>query len=147
MNIFRSMDISASALSAERFRMDVIGENIANQSTTRTADGGPYRRRYTVFQEKNQPYLFKHFLQASTDRAGGAGVRVISVGEDQITPFKIVHDPQHPDADADGYVRLPNVDVAREMVDMMAATRSYEANITVIDNFRNIAMRALDIGR
>ncbi len=146
MNIFRSLDISASALTAQRFRMDIAGENIANQSTTRTANGGPYRRKYVVFEERQQPYLFKQFLQVSQERTGGAGVHVTKVGEDQ-SPFKIVYDPQHPDADAEGYVRLPNVDVVREMVDMMAATRSYEANITAIDNFKNMAMKALEIGR
>lgn len=146
MNIFRSMDISASALTAQRFRMDIIGENLANQSTTRTAEGGPYRRKFTIFQERQSPYLFRQFLQESQERVGGNGVKAIDVREDS-SPFKIIHDPQHPDADAEGYVRLPNVDVVREMVDMMAATRSYEANITAIDNFRSIAMKALEIGR
>lgn len=146
MNIFRSMDISASALTAQRYRMDVIGENIANATTTRTADGTPYRRKYVVFQEKNEPYLFSHWLGASQERVGGAGVRVVNQGEDQ-SPFKLVYDPSHPDANADGYVEYPNVDMEKEMVDMISATRSYEANITVLNNYRNIAMKALEIGR
>ncbi len=146
MNIFRSMDISASALTASRYQMDVIGENIANANTTRTANGGPYRRKYVVFQQRQQPYLFSNFLQESQERMGGGGVRVVATREDQ-SPMKIVYDPQHPDADAEGYVRLPNVDMEREMVDMLVATRSYEANITVINNFKNMANRALQIGK
>ncbi len=146
MNIFRSMNISASALTAQRYRMDVIGENVANATTTRTADGTPYRRKYVVFEEKTQPYLFSEWLQASQERIGGAGVRVVSQGEDQ-SPFKLVYEPGHPDANADGYVEYPNVDMEKEMVDMISATRSYEANITVLNNYRNIAMKALEIGR
>ncbi len=146
MNFFRSMNISASALTAQRYRMDVIGENIANATTTRTADGTPYRRKYTVFEERTQPYLFSEWLQVSQERIGGAGVRVIDMGEDQ-SPFKLVYDPSHPDANEDGYVEYPNVDLEKEMVDFIAATRSYEANITAINNYRNIAMKALELSR
>lgn len=146
MNIFRSMDISASALTAQRYRMDVIGENIANATTTRTADGTPYRRKYTIFEERTQPYQFSDWLQVSQERIGGAGVRVIDMGEDQ-SPFKLVYDPTHPDANEDGYVEYPNVDLEKEMVDFIAATRSYEANITAINNYRNIAMKALELSR
>lgn len=146
MNIFRSMDISASALTAQRYRMDVIGENVANATTTRTAEGTPYRRKYVIFEERNQPYLFSDWLQASQERIGGAGVRVIDMGEDQ-SPFKLVYDPSHPDANGEGYVEYPNVDLEKEMVDFIAATRSYEANITVINNYKNIAMKALELSR
>jgi len=147
MNIFRSMNISASALTTQRFRMDIIGENLANQSTTRTENGGPYRRKYTVIQERSEPYLFSDVYKASRARLPvGNGVRAIRVGEDQ-SPFKVIYDPAHPDADEEGYVELPNVDVAREMVDMIDATRAYEANVTVINNYRSLAMKALEIGR
>lgn len=147
MSIFRSMQISASALTAQRFRMDVISQNIANEDTTRTAEGDPYRRRVVVFQEKNSPYQFSNWLQAAQERTGGTGVRAVSVQEDMTTDFKLVYDPEHPDADEEGYVRYPNVDRERELVDMMNAVRSYEANITALSNFKNIAMKALEIGK
>ena len=144
------MNISASALTAQRFRMDIIAENVANQVTTRTANGGPYRRKTVVFEERaaSGP-LFSRYLD---DARGGSfsvtgdegGVRVTQVTEDP-SPLKMVYDPTHPDADADGYVSLPNVDIAQEMVDMISATRSYEANVTMINAAKNIAMRALEI--
>jgi flagellar basal-body rod protein FlgC len=146
MNLFRSMEISASALTAQRYRMDVIGENIANATTTRTADGTPYQRKFTVFQSKDQPYLFKDWLRVSQERIGGGGVRVIEMGVDD-SPGKLVYEPEHPDANEDGYVEYPNVDIEKEMVDMISASRSYEANITALNNFKNIAMKALEIGR
>ena len=148
MGFFRSMDIRASALTANRYWMDIIGENIASANTTRTADGGTYRRKYVVMQERP----FAAALEASQNRlrAGGpdvgGGVRLTAVREDT-SPLKVVYDPQHPDAGADGYVRLPNVDMEREMVDMLAASRSYEANITAVNNFKAMANRALQIGR
>ncbi len=146
MNIFRSMEISASALTAQRYRMDVIGENVANATTTRTADGTPYRRKNVVFEEKQQGYLFSDWLRVSQERIGGAGVRVVDMVEDQ-SPFKLVYEPEHPDANAEGYVAYPNVDIEKEMVDFIAASRSYEANITVMNNFKNIARKALEIGK
>lgn len=146
MNIFRSMEISASALTAQRYRMDVIGENVANATVTRTADGTPYRRKFTVFEEKQQPYLFSEWLQVSQERIGGAGVRVVDMGEDQ-SPFKLVYEPDHPDANEEGYVEYPNVDIEKEMVDFISASRSYEANITVLNNFKSMAMKAMEIGR
>ena len=145
MGIFRSMDISASGLTAQRYRMDVIGENIANATTTRTADGSPYRRKYVLFQEKNER-TFADYLSDSRHRLSGDGVRVVDMGVDD-SPFKLVYDPNHPDANDEGYVEYPNVDMEKEMVDFISATRSYEANITAINNFRNIAMKALEIGR
>lgn len=146
MNIFRSMSISASALTAQRFRMDVIGQNVANATTTRTADGTPYRRRVAIFEEKQRPYLFSEWLQASQQRLGGAGVRAVDVGVDQ-SPFRLVYEPDHPDANDEGYVEYPNVDIEKEMVDFISASRSYEANITVLNNFKNMAMKAMEIGR
>ena len=147
MNIFRSMDISASALTAQRFRMDIIGENIANATTTHTEKGEPYRRKFVLFQEKGHQTSFSEHLKSSLRSAGGGGVRAVSVEEDSLTPFKLVYDPEHPDADEKGYVSYPNVDMEREMVDMISATRAYEANITAINNFKNIAMKAMEIGR
>ncbi len=149
MNIFRSMDISASALTAQRYRTDIIAENIANATTTRTENGTPYRRKYVIFEERGQAPVFSKFLtEASARYTGyaGAGVRVIETREDA-SAFKLKYDPEHPDADENGYVSLPNVDIEREMVDFMSATRSYEANITAINNFKAMANRALQIGR
>ena len=147
MNIFQSMNISGTALTAQRFRLDVIGQNIANATTTHTENGEPYRRRSVVFEEKNSPYLFSDYLQTSMERVGGTGVRAIEVMEDDHSAFKMVHDPTHPDANDEGYVLYPNVDMEREMVDLISASRSYEANVTVLNNFKNIAMKALEIGR
>ncbi|MDR0293588.1 MAG: flagellar basal body rod protein FlgC [Oscillospiraceae bacterium] len=147
MGIFRSMEISASGMSAQRFRMDVISQNISNEDNTRTADGSPYRRRVVIFQEKNDPYLFSNFLQAAQDRPGGTGVRAVKVVEDHKTDFKMVYDPSHPDADVDGYVRYPNVDREQELVDFLSALRSYEANVTALNNFKNMAMKALEIAK
>ena len=146
MNVFHSMNISASALTAQRFRMDVIGENIANATTTRTAAGTPYRRKYTIFEERGLPHLFSDWLRLSLESIGGFGVRATKIREDQ-SPFKLVFDPEHPDANEDGYVEYPNVDLEKEMVDFISATRSYEANITAINNYRNIAMKALELSR
>jgi flagellar basal-body rod protein FlgC len=147
MGIFRSMEISASGMSAQRFRMDVIAQNIANEDTTRTADGSPYRRRMVTFQEKNSPYVFSNWLQATQRRNAGYGVRATRVDEDHKVDFKITYDPAHPDADEEGYVRYPNVDREQELVDMLGSLRSYEANITALNNFKNMAMKALEIGK
>lgn len=147
MGLFRSMEISASGMTAQRFRMDVISENIANQDTTRTADGTPYRRRVITFQEKNSPFLFTDWLSVYQQQAGGTGVRATSVVDDTATDYKLVYDPEHPDADDEGYVRYPNVDIEQELTDMIGAVRSYEANVTAVNNFKNIAMKALEIGK
>ncbi|MDR0381180.1 MAG: flagellar basal body rod protein FlgC [Oscillospiraceae bacterium] len=147
MNLFRAMDISASALTAERYRMDIAGENIANALTTRTADGGTYRRKYVLVRERPM-YEFSDLLRSAESRlAAGGGVRVVATREDTQTPFRVVYDPQHPDADENGYVSLPNVDMEREMVDFLSATRAYDASVTAISNYKAIANRALQIGR
>ncbi len=147
MAFLQSMDITASALTAQRLRMDVVSENVANINTTRTADGQPYRRRYVIFQER-EGTSFSQQLNNSIagSAAGGSGVRVTDIAEDP-SPFKLDYNPTHPDADEFGYVRMPNVDLAREMVDMMSATRSYEANITVLNSTKSMAMGALEIGK
>jgi len=150
MTFLSSMNISASALTAERFRMDVIAENMSNIQTTRTADGGPYRRRYVIFQERERAQdffgIFNRAYFKPLNNLPGGGVRVIGVGEDT-APFKLEYNPTHPDADEDGYVQLPNVEVVQEMTDMMSAYRAYEANITALNTFKDMAMKTLEIGR
>jgi len=138
------MSISASALTATRMRMDVIAENMANSSTTRTANGEPYRRKYVVFQERTNDREFASFFNRARKAPGG--VRVINIGEDQ-SEFKYDYNPSHPDADEDGYVRLPNVEVVQEMVDMMSAYRAYEANITALNAFKDMVVKTLEIGK
>ena len=148
MGIFNSFNISASALSAQRLRMDVISQNIANVNTTRTAEGMPYRRKTVVFQEKEAEIPFSQYLsEQSRERfLTGSGVRVTGIVEDP-TPFKDVYDPGHPDADENGIVRMPNVEVVTEMVNMISATRAYEANVTALNASKSMALKALEIGR
>lgn len=143
MGFLNSMDISASALTAQRVRMDVIAENLANINTTRTVDGTPYQRRYVVFQQREGD-TFSRYLDNAQARAAGEGVRVTEIREDT-SPFKLDYNPEHPDANEEGYVQMPNVDLAVEMVDMMAATRSYEANVTAINAVKSMALKALEI--
>lgn len=144
--MFRSMEISASGMTVQRLRMDVIAQNVANMNTTRTANGGPYRRRLVYVQEDMETKPFSHYLQNSTKAFAGRGIRATRIVEDA-TPFKRVHDPGHPDADEEGYVLMPNVDSLKEMVDMISATRSYEANVTAFNAAKSMAVKALDIGR
>lgn len=135
MGNFSSIDISASGLIAQRTRLDTIANNIANATTTRTAEGGPYRRQEVVFRvhrEENAP--------------GSRGVEVEAVVE-SAEPPKIVYDPSHPDAGPDGRVALPNVNIVQEMTDMISATRAYEANVTAVNAARSMASKALEIGR
>lgn len=142
------MEISASALTATRLRMDVIAENMANINTTRTETGDPYRRRFVVFQERTSgDRSFESFFNRA--RGGGGtpgGVRVVHIGEDQ-SEFRLDYNPNHPDAGEDGFVRMPNVEVVQEMTDMMSAFRAYEANITALNAFQDMATRTLEIGR
>ena len=147
MGFFGALDISASGLTAQRLRMDTISQNIANVSTTRTANGDPYRRKVPLFEERTQPAMFDGYLRSYLKGDNmGFGVRVASVFGDS-APFKSVYDPGHPDADAEGYVKMPNVDVVTEMVNMISASRSYEANVTSINTTKSLAMKALEIGR
>lgn len=147
MGYFNSIDISASALSAQRLRMDVISQNMANIDTTRTESGGPYRRKIVLFNEKNESRPFSSYLSdESKSHFLGKGVGVTRVVEDS-TPFKKILDPSHPDADEDGYVSMPNVDSVTEMLNMISASRAYEANVTAVNTAKSIAMKALDIGR
>ena len=147
MGYFGALDISASGLTAQRLRMDTISQNIANVNTTTTADGNPYRRKVTLFEERSQPPVFEGYLRSAFKGDNmGNGVRVASVFEDP-SPFKRVYEPGHPDADADGYVSMPNVEVVTEMVNMISASRSYEANVTAINTPKSLCMKALEIGR
>ncbi|HEY3315728.1 MAG TPA: flagellar basal body rod protein FlgC [Bacillota bacterium] len=156
MRLFGAMDISASGLTAQRLRLDLIASNLANANTTRTEQGGPYRRQVAVMEQRG-PSLFSRYLGSAaqrraagtgTEAAGtvGGGVRVASIVEDP-TPSKLKYEPGHPDADENGYVSLPNVNVVTEMVDMIEATRAYEANVTAINSAKSMALRALEIGR
>ncbi len=144
MGYLDSLNITGSALTAERFRTDIILQNLANQNTTRTAEGGPYRRKQVVFRENRID--FKQELGKAMTKTENGGVFVEEVVENQ-NPFVPVYDPDHPDADADGYVMMPNVDLVKETVDGMAATRSYEANITAFNAIKMMSQKALEIGK
>lgn len=147
MGIMQSLRTSTSALMAQRVRMDLIANNVANMNTTRTADGGPYKRQAAVFREQGREVAFRDFLGHATGAgAGKGGVEVASIAEDA-TPPRRVHDPSHPDADADGYVLLPNIDVVTEMTDLIGANRAYEASVTVLNATKALALSALRIGR
>lgn len=146
MDVFRSMAISGSALTAERLRLDIIANNLANANTTRTPEGGPYRRQMAVFTPRGEEAQFMFPGVEPQGPFRGRGVRVAGVVQDP-SAFKRVYEPGHPDADASGYVSLPNVNVVTEMVDMMAASRAYEANVAAITASRTMAEKALDLGR
>ncbi|RME65300.1 MAG: flagellar basal body rod protein FlgC [Caldilineae bacterium] len=149
MSILRTLRISASALTAERLRMDVISNNIANSQTTRTAEGGPYKRKQVVFQAQETGVSPLARFRRRTDLAEVhdlSGVEVRRIVENDEGMVR-TYDPTHPDADAEGYVEYPNVDISTEMVDLMAASRAYQANVTVIQTAKAIAQAALQIGR
>ncbi|UFJ42122.1 flagellar basal body rod protein FlgC [Brevibacillus humidisoli] len=151
MSLFRGMDTSASALTANRLRLDTIAANIANANSTRAqlVDGvwQPYRRKIVEIAPKTNQ-TFDHLLGAAIGMVSGAkpeqGVRVQAIREDN-TPFKRVYHPEHPDADQAGYVLMPNVDIMKEMVDMISASRSYEANVTALNASKSMMMKALEI--
>lgn len=145
--LFKAFNISSSGLTAQRLRIDTISENIANVNTTRTADGGPYRRKTLVLESREQERKFPEILNNSLEELKvGNGVRVVNIVEDQ-SPFKLVYDPNHPDADQEGYVSMPNINIVTEMVNMISATRAYEANATVMKASKDMALKALEIGR
>lgn len=147
MGLFQGLDASASALTANRFRMDITSANIANANTTRgkrvNGTWMPYQRQMVVMQPAESS-SFKEVLSRSVK--GLDGVKVTRVVKDQV-PFKVLYQPEHPDADEEGYVRLPNVDLLKETVDMVSATRSYEANVTAFNASKQMALKALEIGR
>jgi flagellar basal-body rod protein FlgC len=152
MSMFGALDISASGLSAERMRMDVTAENLANAQTTRTAAGGPYRRKDVVLQTATGDG-FSAALSAAAGSVPGArpgqqagGVQVTGIVEDQTAPRRI-YDPGHPDADAQGYVAMPNVNPVTEMVDLISASRAYEANVTAMTTAKQMFTKTFDILR
>jgi len=152
MPLGSSMEISASGLTAERLRLDVISNNLANVNTTRTANGEPFRRQEVVFADR-QSGGFASALAAACGGSGsdgscGQGVDVVAIQPDMSRDFKTVYDPGHPDADKQtGYVKMPNVEPVVEMVDMISATRAYDAGVTAINSAKQMQSRALDIGR
>lgn len=146
MDFFTSMDISASALTAERTRMNLISSNLANANSTRTAEGGPYKRKDAVFAAEPVVEPFSSVLQKAGGKTAPKQVGVVQITEDQ-TPPRLQYDPTHPDADAKGYVALPNVNVVEEMADMIAATRTYEANVTAAKAAMGMAMKTLELSR
>ena len=146
MGMFTSFDINASGMTAQRYRMDIISENIANANTTRTEDGTPYRRKVVTFEEKGSHTPFAHVLNQARDKYSGSGVKVTGVYEDTWTEMNKVYDPSNPDADETGYVTYPNVDTVTEMVNLIDASRSYEANATAFESSKSIAMQGLNIG-
>lgn len=146
MSFLSSFDISASGLTAERQRLDIASENIANSNTTRTESGGPYRRKMVVLQEVPSTSFRSKFNSLLNRTASKGGVRVTEIIEDQ-RDLQPVYNPDHPDANEEGYVMMPNVDLVKETVDGMSATRSYEANITAFNAMKLMAQRAIDIGK
>lgn len=145
MSIFDSINISASALTAEKTRIDVINKNIANANTTRATGGLPYRRQMVTYKE-NKKDTFSSYLDEYSNKFDGDGVVIDEIVEDE-TPFELKYEPGHPDADENGYVMLPNVEITSEMVDMIDAQRAYEANITAMNTTKSMLMKALEIGR
>lgn len=146
MGLFQSFNISATGMTAQRFRTDIIAENIANVNTTSTESGGPYRRKIVTFQEKDIT-PFSEYFSTSRNRAIGNGVKVRAVTEDYTTDFIMEYDPSNPDADENGYVSYPNVNTVTEMTNLIDATRSYEANATAFDASKNMALTGLSIGQ
>lgn len=142
MDFFSSMDISASALAAERTRMNLISSNLANVNSTRTAEGGPYRRQDAVFSAAPAPGSFGSAL----GKAEARRVEVSQIVSDQ-NPPRLQYEPTHPDADPQGYVAYPNINVVEEMADMISASRSYEANITAAQAAKSMALKTLELGR
>ena len=152
MGLFSSINIAATGMPAERLRSDVIADNIANASTTRTPEGGPFRRSRVVLRPRvDQPYFRLPFLPKQWDNGVGRGVRVAEVQKDQSSPTRLVYDPTHPDAIQSGpragYVEYSNVNIVTEMVDLIAASRAYEANSAIINGSKSMFLKALEIGR
>lgn len=145
MSMFNAFDVNASGLTAQRYRMDVISENVANANTTRTADGTPYRRKTVVFQERDSQTPFSRVLNKATDRYAGKGVKVVGTYEDRSTDLIKAYDPAHPDADEDGYVWYPNVNIITEMTNLIDASRAYEANATAFDASKSMALKGLEM--
>lgn len=156
MGFFGSLDTSASALTAQRLRLDIISQNMANISTTRTDSGGPYQKKNVVFEQVTNdtnthfntilPNANFNTILKNKMQRGSNGVRVAEIVTDQ-SPGTLVYDPYHPDANAQGYVEMPNVNIIDEMVDMISASRSYEANINAFNAMKSMFTSALEIGK
>lgn len=152
MSLMSSLNVSASGMSAQRTRMDIISQNIANVNTTRDENGKPYRRQTVVFAEKNDNNFesILRSMQTGVSRATdplGDGVKITGIAEDHVTPMKMVYDPAHPDADEDGYVTLPNINTVTEMTNLIDATRSFEANVTAFNATKSMAQKSLELGK
>jgi len=145
MAIFTSFNTSASGMSAQRLRSDIISQNLANVNSTSSQDGGAYRRKTVVFAEKDATAFSDILL--STAGTVGTGVKVTKIIEDYETPMSMVYDPAHPDADENGYVTYPNVNVVTEMTNLIDASRSYEANVTAFNASKSMALKGLEIGK
>jgi flagellar basal-body rod protein FlgC len=151
MGMFSSINTAASGLTAQKLRLDVIADNIANATTTRTTEGGAFRRSRVIFRRVDQPYWRSPFLPAYLQDEVGRGVRVSKVEKDYDAELRLVYDPTHPDAIKSGpragYVEFPNVNIVDEMVDMIDASRAYEANSAIINGTKAMFTKALEIGR
>ena len=145
MSAFGAMDISASGMTAQRLRTDVIAENIANVNTTRDENGNAYRRKTVVFEEKPSN-SFNDYLSVASSSIGN-GVKVSSIVEDTHTAMTLVYDPSHPDANEEGYVEYPNVNTVTEMTNLIDASRAYEANVTAFNATKAMTTQALQIGK
>lgn len=146
MSLFQSFNINASGLTAQRFRTDIIAENIANVNTTRTADGTPYRRQIVTFKEKDVTD-FSNVLNHTRNAAIGNGVKIHTLTEDYESEFIMKYEPSHPDADENGYVSYPNVNIVTEMTNLIDASRSYEANATAFESSKAMMTTGLSIGK
>ena len=147
MSFFGSLDTSASGLTAQRLRLDVISQNMANASTTRTESGGPYKKKNVVFEQiQNEAGTSFGAVLNKKRQSGNNGVRVAEIVEDQ-SEGTLVYDPSHPDANEQGYVEMPNVNIIDEMVDMISASRSYEANVNSFNSMKSMFTKALEIGK
>lgn len=148
MAFLNSMNVVGSGLTAQQLRLDVISENITNQNTTRTEGGGPYRRKFVVLQSQGSQTPFQQALARARGEAIPAqgGVQVTEIAEDP-SDFKLVYDPTNPDANADGYVEMPNVDLVKEIADAMAASQAYSANVTAFNVLKQVTAKGLEIGK
>ncbi len=147
MGMFDSFDINASGMTAQRYRMDIISENVANANTTRTEDGTPYRRKVVTFAAIGQEKSFSRVFQETKGTYSGAGVKVDSVTEDTWTDLNMVYDPSHPDADENGYVAYPNINTVTEMTNLIDASRAYEANATAFAASKSMALKGLEMAK
>ena len=148
MGIFSAFDINSSGMTAQRYRMDIISENVANAQTTRTADGTPYRRKVVTFEQRGEKVgNFSQVFHSVNEGYKGQGVKVSKVSEDTWNDMVMAYDPSHPDADENGYVTYPNVNIVTEMTNLIDASRSYEANATAFGASKAIAIKGLEMGQ